>query len=399
MVRSRILEYLGCERLEDATCDFIGRLDPVNPSRFERHPAARLQALLDEGCELARSFGDRDSMLVHLDIEYVNFDDPAAAYANPQRAFALQEPLVAAIESRLLMLGIGYLHLVTGQGHHFVWRIGKRMPVAESIASLGICNTAELEHPPDPLFAHLGLLMEHLSHLIKRDAARLCSVPVEITARHVGPGGSGAREMLSIDLSEYGDPLESRMIRIPYTIYRKPWISGLFDRRSLGSRVRSFFTLPLHEMGIRELIERRHRPDVVLDLAKRAGVTIPVQDAGMEKLLDSYRKSGLATFHRWFYSRGHGWHPRSIAGLITSRFQDPAHDWRGQWDHYDPAVRADFYVRLFAGEIDQRLELGVDFNCVSQQEKGFCWHPHRCSLASIHRRLYVSESESEPIPS
>ncbi|MBM3862662.1 MAG: hypothetical protein FJ385_01740 [Verrucomicrobia bacterium] len=201
-------------------------------------------------------------------------------------------------------------------------------------------------------------------------------------------------------------------------------------------------------MGIRELIERRHRPDVVLDLAKRAGVTIPVQDAGMEKLLDSYRKSGLATFHRWFYSRGHGWHPacgsevddaavcalppcarhvlghpndlllnpsgmqlvtrcllaagwhpRSIAGLITSRFQDPAHDWRGQWDHYDPAVRADFYVRLFAGEIDQRLELGVDFNCVSQQEKGFCWHPHRCSLASIHRRLYVSESESEPIPS
>lgn len=241
VVRSRILEYLGCERLEDATCDFIGRLDPVNPSRFERHPAARLHALLDEGCELARSFGDRDSMLVHLDIEYVNLDDPAAAYANPQRAFALQEPLVAAIESRLLMLGIGYLHLVTGQGHHFIWRIGKRMPVAESIASLGICNTAELEHPPDPLFAHLGLLMEHLSHLIKMDAARLCSVPVEITARHVGPGGSGAREMLSIDLSEYGDPLESRMIRIPYTIYRKPWDLGVDRPEVAGIAGPQFF--------------------------------------------------------------------------------------------------------------------------------------------------------------
>jgi hypothetical protein len=62
-------------------------------------------------------------------------------------------------------------------------------------------------------------------------------------------------------------------------------------------------------------------------------------------------------------------------------------------------VRADFYVRLFAGEIDQRLELGVDFNCVSQQEKGFCWNPYRCSLAPIHRRLYLREPETEPISS
>ena len=447
IVKRRILEYLGCEQIEKASCDFIGRLDPVNPSRFERHPAAHLQALLDEGCELARSFGDRHSMLVHLDIEYVNFDDPAAAYANPQRAFALQEPLVAAIEARLLMFGIGYLHLVTGQGHHFVWKIGKGMPLSDRIAGLGICNTADLEAADDPLFAHLGLLMEHLAHLIKRDAARGCSLPVEITARHVGPTISDAREMVSIDISEYGDPLQSRMIRIPYTMYRKPWISGLIDRRSLGSRVRSFFTLPLHEMTIADLIDRRHRPEVVLDLARRAGVSIPMQVAGMEKLLDSYLASGLATFHRWFYSRGHGWHPahgsdvdeaavrslppcaryvldhpndlllkpsgmqlvtrcllalgwhpRNIAGLITAKFRDPSHEWRGQWDHYDPAVRADFYVRLFAGEIDQRLELGVDFNCVSQQEKGFCWNPHRCSLTPIHRQLYAKESKTELIP-
>ncbi|MGA0845241.1 MAG: hypothetical protein ACO3RV_01765 [Luteolibacter sp.] len=61
--------------------------------------------------------------MIHLDLEYVNFDDPAEAYLDAPRIFRLQEPLVAVIEARLLELGIRYLHLVTGQGHHFVWRL------------------------------------------------------------------------------------------------------------------------------------------------------------------------------------------------------------------------------------------------------------------------------------
>ena len=77
-VRRRIVEYLGAPCLEDATCHFLARLDPLDPSRFERHPPATLHKLLDESCELARSLEDRSAMLIHLDIEYVNFDDPAA---------------------------------------------------------------------------------------------------------------------------------------------------------------------------------------------------------------------------------------------------------------------------------------------------------------------------------
>lgn len=446
-VRKRVVEYLGGGTLTDATCMFLGRLDACNPSQFERHPTDNLHALLDESCELARSLEDRVSMIVHLDIEYVNFDDPSAAYVDPQRTFALQEPLVGAIEARLLALGIHYLHVVTGQGHHFVWKIRKCSPVAKAISRLGICNTPDLDPPAEPLFPHVALLMEHLAHMIKRDAASVCPLPVEITARHVGTGRSGMREMLSIDISEYGDPLASRMIRIPYTVYRKPWVSGLIERMGIGGQVPEFFTLPLHEMGIRQLIERRHDPATIIDLAQRAGVAIPQEETGTRNLLDSYKASGLIGFHRKFYARGHGfptarrkaaeermirrqppcarhvleypndlllkpsgiqlvtrcllaegWHPRHIAGLMVSRFTDPSHGWGPQWRGYDPVLRAEFYVRLFAGEIDQGLEHGVDFNCRSQQEKQFCWDPCDCSLDPAFNRLYGPLKPQPPTP-
>jgi len=428
-VRQRIVEYLGGPRLEDTTCLFLARLDPLNPAHFERHPPACLHSLLDETCEFARSLEDSESMLIHLDVEYVNFDDPAAAYTDPQRIFLLQEPLVRVIETRLLSLGIRYLHVVTGQGHHFVWKIRKCSPVAKAIANLGICTTPEGDPSPDPLFPHVALLMEHLAHLIKPAAAVACEIPVEITAMHVGPGHTGAREMLSIDISEYGDPLRSRMIRIPYTVYRKPWISGLIKRLGIGAQVPGFFTLPLHEMNIHQLIDQRHDPDTIIDLAHRAGVDIPLEETGTRHLLAAYLASGLIGFHREFYANDHespaltienlppcarhilahpndlllkpsgiqlitrclladDWPPRAIASLITSIFQDPAHCWGIQWENYDPALRAEFYVRLFASQIHQGIEHGIDFNCVSQQEKKFCWDPAECSLEPAYKRIY-----------
>jgi hypothetical protein len=429
-VRQRIVEYLGGRRLRDATCAFLGRLDAENPAMFERQPPEALDHMLEEGGELARSLEDRLSMLIHLDIEYVNFDDPAEAYLNAPRIFRLQEPLVEAIEARLLEFGIRYLHLVTGQGHHFVWRIPRESAVARAIAGLAICTPPDDSAPDvEPLFPHLALMMEHFAHLVKSDAAPHCGIPVEITAQHVGPASSGMREMLSIDLSEYGDPLHSRMIRIPYTVYRKPWISGLIDRMGIEDQVNEFFSLPLHEMGLTQLLKLRHQPAKIITLARRAGVNIPLQEKGTARLMDSYLRSPLCAFHRGFYaiSQDHpslwaegynrtplemlppcaahvltepndwllkpsgiqlvtrcllalGWHPRHIAGLVRSKFANPAYGWSEKWREYDPAMRAEFYVRLFAGQIATGLDAGVDFNCVSQQEKRFCWNPCGCSL-------------------
>jgi len=436
-VRQRIVEYLGGRSLNEATCSFIGSLHADNPSVFRRHEPDQLDQMLDAGCELARSLEDRASMLIHLDIEYVNFDDPSAAYLDVERTFRLQVPLVETIEAWLLSFGIRYLHLVTGQGHHFVWRIAKDSTVAKAMGTLGIISPPDSSTPPaEPLFPHLALLMEHFAHLVKRDAAPLCEVPVEITALHVGRCAGRPREMLSIDVSEYGDPLGSRMIRIPYTVYRKPWLSGLIGRLGLENEVDEFFTLPMHEMGLPQLLLERRCPDEIIRLARRAGVGIPIQEQGTALLMEHYLRSPLCGFHRDFYAvpqsepgcrrqdgtagiPAHlppcvrhvldapndwllkpsgiqlvtrcllacGWHPRHIAGLVRAKFCDPAYHWGDCWREYDPAMRAEFYVRLFAGQITTGLDGGIDFNCVSQQEKQFCWNPCGCSLEPFRAGL------------
>jgi hypothetical protein len=72
---------------------------------------------------------------------------------------------------------------------------------------------------------------------------------------------------------------------------------------------------------------------------------------------------------------------------VRSKFVNPCHGWGDRWREYDPATRAEFYVRLFAGQIATGLDTGVDFNCVSQQEKQFCWNPCGCSLEPFREKL------------
>jgi hypothetical protein len=82
-----------------------------------------------------------------------------------------------------------------------------------------------------------------------------------------------------------------------------------------------------------------------------------------------------------------GWHPRSVAGLIRSKYERD-YGWGDTWLLYDAATRADFYTRLFCGLIADRVDNLVDFNCVSHQEQGFCpqpWCGH--NLADYARKL------------
>ncbi|MEO5713733.1 MAG: hypothetical protein ABIT37_09625 [Luteolibacter sp.] len=81
-----------------------------------------------------------------------------------------------------------------------------------------------------------------------------------------------------------------------------------------------------------------------------------------------------------------GWHPRHIAGLIRSKFENPAHGWGVNWNEYEAGTRADFYVRLFAGLLATHVDELVDFNCMSTREKGFCPGPAAggCGLTRYH---------------
>ena len=116
--------------------------------------------------------------------------------------------------------GINALHLLGGRGHHFIWRIRRDSPEFQQLVRLGrgpasLWKLEAAPHRPEGkrigeelgrAFAGLGLVMELLAGRIKEIAAPATAIPVELTAVEVGPSAHG-REMVSIDISEYGDPL------------------------------------------------------------------------------------------------------------------------------------------------------------------------------------------------
>lgn len=438
-IRRRLAEYLGGDSLESATAFYVTHSNGCLFQRSELHPPADLAKLLDQELDIARSLADREFLLFHLDIEYVDFDSPLSAFDNPGHAFAMQDPAVRVIEELLLGWGITPLHLVIGQGHHFVWRIRLGSLVARRIAALdpdpelsrscharaGSGAASGIPVETQSAFAAMALVMEYLAHRIKWLAAPLSAVPVEITAVHVGPGAFSRREMVSIDVSEYGDPLHTRMIRMPYTNYLKPWVNGHLPETASAEGLPRIRAIPLFEMDAYGALACRKNEAAVKELAQRARSSIPTWEKGTARLLDEYLGSGLRRFHEDYYSVPQageadpdlpeglplcisdllawpndrllkpagiqlvtrlflslGWHPRRIAGLIRSRFANPAYGWGVDWNEYDPGMRADFYTRLFAGLWKTGVDRLIDFNCVSTAEKGFCPGAHHlgCSL-------------------
>ena len=447
-VRKRLVEFLGGDSLAGATAVYLTHTDGFLFDRRELRPPPELDWFLERDLDVSRSLADSKSYLLHLDQEYVNFDSPAEAFVDPLRCFELQEPVVRAIESLLLEWGIRPLHLITGQGHHFVWRIGRASEVAARIGKLspapeliGPCMermpailTGTIGPGDQAVFAALALLVEYVAHRIKEKAAPLTQIPVELTAVHVGPSVTGKREMISIDISEYGDPLHTRVIRMPFTNYRKPWVTGL----GLEEDIHRFRTIPLHEMDFRRAIQVRQSYEEVLELAQRACVRIPLQEEGTSRMLDEYLASRLRRFHEYYYSTRHDpkecwpetydraplsvlpacarhlldfpndsllkpagmqlvtrcllaqdWHPRHIAGLIRSKFENPSFGWGTDWSDYEAATRADFYTRLFACLHLTGMDRLVDLNCTSMREKMFCFHPHEspCELDCVRQTL------------
>jgi hypothetical protein len=431
-VRARMREFIDATAVDRASCEFLAAGDENASPPFTPYSPRELDSLLDGGFEICRSLWDRNALIADFDIEYVNFDTPAEAFVDAERAFAIQQPVERTIQRLLEEYRIQALQVLSGRGHHFVWRIEQNSDVFEMLAEIGegppSLRALEQEpHPPNgnavPIklaraFAGLGLVMEFLAHRVKQIAAPLTQIPVELTAVEVGPSEHG-REMISVDISEYGDPLYSRTIRVPFSVYLKPWQQPwIFDPDVLG-RLQPLFAIPLQGINWREGISRMSDPQFTMELAARVSTSIPDATYGTGKLLTDYWNSKLADFHSSFYSQEQhpadvwpetydrqpleilpacarialetpndlllrpahirrlvrvllalGWHPRHIAGLICSKYARNF-GWT-QFVNVDPATRADFYTRVFAGLFATGIDDLVDFNCVSAQEQGTC---------------------------
>jgi hypothetical protein len=412
-VRKRILDFLGGPRLSRTTAIYVSTHPVERRSACRRSPHGLWRALEEEP-DLERSLWDERSLIADLDLEYVNFDRPGEAFADPAYCYEVQRPVVEALLHLVEAEGIPALHSLSGRGHHLVWRIDRGSHAFERLVGLGrlAARPAPTVDPRGEL-AHLGLgmVLEHLAQRAMADAAGRCALPVEVTAVEAGPSARG-REVVSIDLSEFGDPLSKRTLRVPFGANLKSYRSG-----RIAAPVVS---VPLVDLDEREALPIMRDLRSAAALAARTRTLIPEGSEGTSSLLDSYEASDVAAFHRFFYSReaeataaesaalgqllrkglppcvgtaleapndlllrpavlqqvtrtllALGFHPRAIAGLVRSRYAAD-HQWSGELHFHDGDLRADFYVRLFCALIWGHRDDLVDFNCRSTQEKRYC---------------------------
>jgi hypothetical protein len=437
MVRSRIAEFLGMEpKVPDTVSGVVMIGDACQAGYRHMRRANELPLCLDRDCEISRSLWDSSSLLVDLDIEYVNFDFPAEAYIHPDRAFALQAAVIETTEKQLRSCGIVPLHLLSGRGHHFIWRVRRESSSFDLLIALGHPTSTVLSHyermrPVDGVkidsamgtaYHGLGLVLEYLAAEIKRISSSSSRIPVELTAVEVGPGEKG-REMISLDISLFGDPLDLRSTRVPYSRYLKMEQQKDVLGCEIIASLPPIFEIPLGEMNVADALQVMRDPEAVARLAEEVSSSIPEFSPEMEELISSYSASSLAKFHHDFYSAepdppdswsrtydrtdlrqlppcarfilehpndfllhpsgmrrvvmvflALGWHPRHIAGLIQSKLEGD-YSWGRLWEGYDPATRAEFYTRVFAGLVAARYDDLVDFNCQSAREQGTCHVP------------------------
>jgi hypothetical protein len=404
---------------------------------FVSVPKEGLPALFEKGLDIFRSNWDRTSTLGVIDIEYFNMDFAGETYLNPQRCFELLEPARRTIRHELLRFEIPFIEIMTGQGYHFTTRVVRNSAADAELIALGRVDESlagkyahatgrrhrYVSRSHGQSFDGMGRMMEYLSHRILREAGPQSPVPIVTTDVAVGKGKRG-REALSIDLSMYGDPLYMRDVRVPFSSYQKHKVLRAKVGAEVANNIPVQTCFPTGELDIAHRLTMRRHFRMTAEWAASCGpMTIPAGNAGFLNLIDEYKRSRLYEFHRHFDSVEHdawtswpqtydrfdlktippcvawclqvpnpnllkptnllaltrtllttGWHPKHIAGLVRSKFERN-HGWESGWAKYDAATRADFYVRLFAGQIATGLDQMVDHNCVSHREKGYCLRP------------------------
>jgi hypothetical protein len=416
-VQARLIESLGGRRLEDATCYYIGRcFDSIKPGFNMRRPS-ELDFFLRNEWDVARSLWDRQWLFADVDIEYVNFEFPAEPFLDSARCFALQEPVRRAIEGIFAATGIEPLHTITGRGHHYGWKVHPASPAFQSLVQIGrvptgLARTYALPQPPERLpveprmgqaFAGLGLVIEHVAHKIRAEAQPQCPIPIVLEAIDLGPQKRG-REIIVLDISEYGDPLHTRAVRIPFSLYLKPWLHKEMLTPEIEDRVPVMVMVPSGGRSTDEMVPIMRDLEQAGPWASQVSCLFPDCSSGMERLVACYRHSELRRFHDEYYSvepesseqwprtydrvslaglpgvvryalehpndallrpdfvrrlvaafLGRQWHPRHIAGLIQSRYERD-YGWLSLWYVYDAQTRADYHVRVLAG----MMQMGYD---------------------------------------
>ena len=438
-VRARLAEFCGEHPpgSRSFSSRYLVAYRPALLGAGQRCPTALFDRLLDEGVDIGRSLWDGAGVIADLDVDYQNADFPAEGLLHPEAVFEKLEPVYRVLSSLCAELDLAPLAVISAKGYHFLWFIPAQSSAYAALAELGeVLPTVMARYErglPDigdrvsleqgHAFEGLGRVLEYLVHQVLVRVHDATPIPVVTTGLRVGSRLVG-REAISLDLSPFGDPLHIRELRCAYTVCRKHHYAPGFAG-TIAAEVPPLVYVPRTGSGLslRDLLRVRCAVQQAAELATTAPARIPDGSAGTMALVQRYRRSALYRFHREFYAGWHdppeqwpagydrldlgalppcvaeplrrpndwllkptniqtiarvlwslGWHPRSVAGLIRSKYERD-YGWGDRWEVADPALRADFYVRLFCGLVATGVDALEDLNCISQQEKGYCPQP------------------------
>ena len=403
---------------------------------FMSTPKENFDWILKKGLDIYRSVWDIDSTLAILDIEYFNIDFPGEIYKNPEEAFELIEKAYEKTVNVFKRFGINPLAIMTGQGYHFSFKVSRHSDADKDLEKIGSVpdtlktkyrtvkgkrkKVVSLRH--GKAFEGMGKILEFIVHTVMKElAAENFPIPCMITDVAVGPSLGNHKEALSFDLSMYGDPIYMRDIRCPFSTHQKHKLQDYKVGQEISRGIPPRLAVPRNNITLREALEIRKSPEKTIAHAETLSCKIPDFSKSFLRLLEAYRKSPLYKIHREFdrikiddeklWPKTYDvldpdtippctrlcillpndnllkptnlqnltrillfkkWHPKHIAGLVTSKFARTPYNWTENWQKYDPSSRANFYVRIFADLIKNGIDKELDLNCISTKEKGFC---------------------------
>jgi len=409
-VQTRIREYAGGVAGGALTAAFLATLGPPSaaPLMWEsavRWPAPAFDGTWPGDADVVRSLRDRESLIFLLEVDYLNPDRPATPFFRSAEVFARLEPAYRAVRDALESYAVYPFVLMTGRGYHFTGRIPLGHPVIEDLATIGESL------PGWTPWMGLGCLIEYAAHRVMQSWDRT-DLPLVFNGTVVGRGGEG-RECASLDFSYVGDPIDVRFVRTAFSAYQwhrlRPDLFG-----GAAARLPPLVALPRGAHPLAAVLERGRTLEAGRQLAHESSGGLPDVSPGITRLFADYRDSQLAQFHRHFHAGlrvavpgplpvdlppcvmaglstpndlllkpehiqhltrmllARGWPAARIARLLQQTY-DADHHWGDRWTRrMNPAQRAQFDVRVFAGRVATGTDSLVDFNCVSAQEKGLC---------------------------
>ena len=321
-VYTRLREFCGCEGERAPSAVFVAGFDAGHeefPTWWDSEavPSGSLDRLLERGCDVSRSLWDTRSLIFLIDWDYQNLDYPAEPFTHSTEVFFKIERAYAATVAVLNAAGIRPSISSTGRGYHFVGRVPLDSPVVDSLAAAGGVPSWYARHAtsgsrwgaPAMTERHaaategLGLVIEYLAHAILRRAGERSLVPVVLNGTTVGSGLIG-RECISIDFSHVGDPLDVRHVRMGFSAYQwhraRPDIFG-----TAVSALPPVACVPRTQRSLEAFIRAGRTLGDAADAARRVQCLVPDISSGIARVLERYRQSPLAVFHREFAAEWH----------------------------------------------------------------------------------------------